>query len=326
MSITKLNLACWSIGEHAQRNILPAVKKSSCIELKGVYTRNAQVLRNIGEQYSCKVYATPTDLLNDPDIEAVYISSPTSEHFHQIEQCLIHGKSVLVEKTALPDLDSALRCINLAREKGLFIMEAFMYRFHKQFSFLSLMLSDSKYGVVKKIDCEFGFPHLDTNNIRYKKSLDGGALFDAGAYTLSSIRKLAGERPQVISALVMSDAGYEVDTFGSSTLLVKDIIATATWGFGLSYSNRIRVWTDKVHIEVDRAYSKREEPYKIKVSANGNIAEIIDIEPDNHFNNMLTYFSHAHSNESAAEECLTDLLHQSELLSEVRELGARNEN
>nr|BCN22276.1 putative monosaccharide biosynthesis protein [Vibrio mimicus] len=321
-----VNIACWSIGEHAKRNILPTIELHSDVNLIGVYTRDLETKLNVSTQYGCKSYLNERELLEDENVHAVYISSPTSEHYSQIKQCLLHGKSVLVEKTALPNPELTLQCINLAREKELFVMEAFMYRFHKQFSALLSILSNSEYGEIKKIDCEFGFPHLDGKNIRYKKALEGGALFDAGAYTLSSIRHLLGERVKVISALVMSEEEYEVDTFGTATLLAEDIIATATWGFGLSYANKIKVWTDKVHIEVDRAYSKREEPYKIQISANGNIIELIEVEPDNHFYHMFSHFCSALINETTKNECLDDLFHQSQLLNEVRILGSKNEN
>jgi dTDP-3,4-didehydro-2,6-dideoxy-alpha-D-glucose 3-reductase len=321
MPITKLKLACWTIGEHAQRNILPAVKESSCIELKGLYTRNAQVLRNVGEQYSCKMYATPTDLLNDPNIEAVYISSPNSVHSEQIRLCLEYGKSIIVEKTAITDPKLAESFANIARDNKLVVLEAFMYRFHKQFSVVKSIIKESLYGRVFKVDCEFGFPHLSKDNIRYKKELSGGALYDVGAYTLSSIRHLFDDNVSLKYSHLLRDDSYQVDTKGTAILESNGIICNCSWGFGLSYSNSIRIWAEEGIIEVERAYSKRQEAYAINVLKNGSVVESRIIEPQNHFISMFEYFADALSDPSTGEDCLHDFVSQSKLLELVRDRG-----
>lgn len=316
-----INVACWSIGEHAQRNILPAIQESESVNLVGVYTRNDTTKYSQANKYSCISYRDVEDLLCDSDVEVVYISSPTSAHFEQIRKCLDAGKSVLVEKTALPTVKQAEFCCRLAREKGLVILEGFMYRFHLQFDTLISMISSGKYGKVKKIDCEFGFPHLQESNIRYRKDLDGGALFDAGAYTISSIRQLMGNDARVVSSVVTTDAPFDIDTRGMASFEKGGIYGVASWGFGLSYSNKIKIWTSNAIIEVERAYSKREEPYKINVSANGQLIEEIRLPADNHFVKMFGYLAKAVRSSSIGEDCLSDLEQQSLLLNKVRECG-----
>ena len=102
--------------------------------------------------YSCVQYNDETDFLRDACIDAVYLSSPTGVHAEQISKCLNAGKSVLVEKTALPNLIETEELLAKAEQKGLVIMEAFMYRFHKQFQTLKKILDSKKYGEVIKID------------------------------------------------------------------------------------------------------------------------------------------------------------------------------
>ena len=319
------NYACWSIGEHAQRNILPAMQKSESVNLVGVYTRNTTTRYEQARKYNCLSYENVNELLSDETVEVVYISSPTSAHFDQITKCLYAGKSVLIEKTALPTIEQAKLCCELAREKGLVILEGFMYRFHKQFDTLISMISSGKYGQVRKVECEFGFPHLHESNIRYQKALDGGALYDAGAYTISCIRQIMGNEVRLLSSIVTTDTGYEVDTRGMASFEKDGIYGVASWGFGLSYVNRIEIWTDGAILEVERAYSKREDPYRIYVWANGKLIEEIVVPADNHFIKMFRYLSDAIQFPSIGENCLNDLEKQSLLLHEIRRRGSQYE-
>ena len=236
----------------------------------------------------------------------------------------MQGSQFLSKKTALPSLLETEQLAQIAEQKGLVLMEAFMYRFHEQFQTLKTILNSSEFGQAIKVDCEFGFPHLNPENIRYKKSLSGGALFDAGAYTISSIRALFNDNAKLKYAKLESDNGYEVDTKGFAVLETDLALCTCAWGFGLSYSNVIRVWTDNAIIVVDKAYSKRETPQCISIFKNGQLEKKINIVAQNHFINMLEYFSNAINVPQLQEEALADVCNQSRLLDEVRQLGIKS--
>lgn len=310
-----INIACWSIGQHAIKNMLPAINKCMEVNLSGIYTRNKLRSQEQCKLYNCTQYNNETELLSDPSINAVYLSSPTGVHRDQISMCLDAGKSVLVEKTALPSLKETNDLVAKAESKGLIIMEAFMYRFHNQFIQLQKILTSKKHGEIIKIDCEFGFPHLKQDDIRYSKELAGGAKFDAGAYTISAARQLLGCNGNVIWSELINGKGFDVDTVGYATIFSNGIVVNCTWGFGLSYSNKIRVWTEKGHILCDRVFSKQSDyPSEIVVEQNGNIIEVVKTGCDNHFVNMLIYFSNQVNQNSVESENYETLL-QSELIS-----------
>ena len=287
-----INIACWSVGEHAIRNILPAIQECKNINLSGIYTRDQNVSNEQNNLYGSTQYQSEAELLSALNVDAVYLSSPTGVHYEQINKCLDAGKSVLVEKTALPCLKKTQELISKAESKGLTIMEAFMYRFHKQFTELKKLIINKKYGNVIKIECEFGFPHLASDNIRYQKKLCGGATFDVGAYTLSSVRQLLGHKTKVQWAKILTFSEFEVDTSGWASLTAGDAVANCSWNFGGSYSNKIRVWCENGHISCDRAYSKAPNfESNIVVEHNGVTVETLNTGKDNHFINMLTHFS-----------------------------------
>ncbi|WP_143710883.1 Gfo/Idh/MocA family protein [Saccharophagus degradans] len=289
----KLGIACWTIGQHAQKNIIPAIKRCDSVELIGAYTRNEAILGAVCSQTGCKRYADEQELLSDSAVGLVYLSSPTGVHYEQIKKCITAKKSVLVEKTALTSADQVDELLEMARANEVLVMEAFMYRFHSQFKALQELLDFNRYGEIVRIECEFGFPHLPKNDIRYSKVLEGGALYDAGAYTLSAARILLGCNPKVEWAHVLFSKEFEVDV-GGHAILSNDInqIAICNWRFGASYINQIRIWLERGHLLVERAFSKPDSfDSQITIKNNGALIEKINCGPDNHFVEMFNYAS-----------------------------------
>ena len=286
-----LNIAVWTVGDHARRNILPAINKSKSVNLVGIFTRNIDVLTSQSKQYDCHAYNDSGELLSDSNVEVVYISSPNALHYEQVKQCLLSNKHVIVEKSALSSLEETQEIIDLAKSKDLVIMEAFMFLYHRQFSDLKELIKSEKYGKMLFVEASFGFPHLSKDDIRYSKELAGGALNDAGAYTICAILDLLGSDSELIFSDLNTEDGYDVDTSGMAVFMKDNIKAVCKWAMGGSYKNEITIWCEKGHIVVDRAFSKP-ETYKssIKISHNTETIEEISSGKDNHFINMLDKF------------------------------------
>lgn len=207
-----VNFSCWSLGAHARLNILPAIKKISETNLVGAYTRNHRVLNEVASQYGCVSYESDQDLVEDIRVNAVYISSPTSEHYHQAKKALSSKKHVLIEKSAFASIDQALEMVDLANSKQCYIFEAFMFRYHDQILALKNHILEHAEDIISVV-VRFGFPHFsDIENIRYKKDLAGGALNDAGAYCLAFFNELIGGKPRTVTGSLKSEPGFEVDT------------------------------------------------------------------------------------------------------------------
>ena len=282
-----LNIAVWTVGDHARRNILPAINKSKSVNLVGIFTRNIDVLTSQRKQYDCHAYNDSGELLSDSNVEVVYISSPNAMHYEQVKQCLLSNKHVIVEKSALSSLEETQEIIDLAKSKSLVIMEAFMFLYHRQFSDLKELIESEKYGKMLFMEASFGFPHLSKDDIRYSKELAGGALNDAGAYTICAILNLLGSDSELIFSDLNTEDGYDVDTSGMAIFKKDNIKAVCKWAMGGSYKNEITIWCEKGHIVVDRAFSKPETyESKIKITHNGKMTGEIASGKDNHFLNM----------------------------------------
>ncbi|GAC29863.1 hypothetical protein GPAL_3012 [Glaciecola pallidula DSM 14239 = ACAM 615] len=292
------------------------------MHLVGIYTRNQVILDEQTKLYGCKTFLSFESLLQQSDIDIVYLSSPTGLHEEQIRLCIEYGKSVLVEKTALPSFPIAAELVKLALEKQLFVMEAFMYRFHKQYAALKNLIDSNKYGQPLRIECEFGFPHLPQNDIRYKKSLCGGATFDAGAYTISAARNLLGADASFQWSILKKDKQFEVDIGGMAILSNAKTEAVCSWHFGGSYINKISIWCEEAHIICDRAFSKAPEfESQILVENNGQVIETILVGKANHFVNMFSFIASRYFHGSLNSES-NELVLQSAMLESVLRNGA----
>lgn len=286
------NLSILSAGNHFIKNILPVLKKNRKIKISGIFTRNLERRREISSDLECNSYNSLDELLRD-NSENIYISSPNSEHFEQIKECLSNGKNVLVEKPAVTSSKEFLKLLEIAKKNKVFFMEAFMYRFHNFFTTLKEIIEHKSYGNIKKVTINFGFPHLDKNNIRYKKNLKGGAALDAGAYALSCSRELFGDDYLILAKKIFKDGviSSDIDTGGNAFLDYGSFIVSCNWFFGASYQNSVRIWFEDGVLEANIFFSKPEsiQP-NLKIYRNYELVSSIPIKKENHFNSMFDYF------------------------------------
>jgi dTDP-3,4-didehydro-2,6-dideoxy-alpha-D-glucose 3-reductase len=315
-----MRLAVWSLGEHARRNLLPAIAHAPGLSLAGVLSRNAATVSKLCDDYQCRTWDNADAMLNDTDVDAVFIAGPNSVHYNQCLATLRAGKHVWCEKSLTPTLDETVELLHLARKHCLVIAEAFMFAYHPQFMALRKLLRDGEIGRIASIRTSFGFPHLATGNIRYSRALAGGALLDAGAYCLAAPLLLLNRDPVFVSGRTVAAPGFEVDTDGAAIMhFPGDAIAIADWGFGRTYRNEIEVWGEQGFVTIRRAFSK---PPTLDtaidvVRENGN--RTIELKGGiNHFSLMMTTFARAAHDPILREDLATQALRQARAREAIR--------
>jgi len=147
-----------------------------------------------------RVLGNYTELVSDPDIDAVYNPLPNGLHGHWTIAALQAGKHVLCEKpfTANADEARSVAEVNNANP-GLVVMEAFHYQYHPFAKRLVEIVRSGELGNITDIDVSFSAPLWKKGDIRYQLALAGGATMDMGCYPVSLLRLLAAG-PRVISA------------------------------------------------------------------------------------------------------------------------------
>jgi predicted dehydrogenase len=155
-----------------------------------------------------KAYGSYQELLDDPEIDAVYNPLPNSQHGPWTLRAIAAGKHVLCEKPFTQNADEAAQVVQAAEDSGLVVMEAMHYRYHPLITRLREVVAE--LGAVRHVQCWTSFAIADPDDIRYDFALGGGALMDGGCYALDVLRLMGGDEPTVTAALadpVTEEAG-----------------------------------------------------------------------------------------------------------------------
>jgi predicted dehydrogenase len=155
-------------------------------------------------------------LIDDPDIDALYVPLPNSLHAGWTIKALRAGKPVLCEKPLCGTLAKAEQVLAVAKETGTLLWEAFVFPFHAQFAAVQKLLADGAIGELLEIQSDFHFMVGNPANIRLARDLDGGALNDVGCYPVRIALELFGAgHTDAWATAVWGGHDVDVDTQGS---------------------------------------------------------------------------------------------------------------
>lgn len=197
---------------------LPYVPQS---KLFAVASRNLSTATEFANAYGGKAYGSYEDLMNDPDIDIIYIATPHNYHCENTLLAISKGKHVLCEKPFAVNGQEVRRMIDAAREKNVFLMEALWTRFNPRVIKIKEIIDSGKLGKVNLLTSNFGERKpFSPDNRFFSNDLIGGALLDMGIYSLFTALYLLGKPKSVIAAGTIGDTG--VDTNCSFSLLYDD--------------------------------------------------------------------------------------------------------
>jgi predicted dehydrogenase len=190
----------WGILSTADINkrVLPGAKSSPKVELVAVGSRDQAKADAFARQWEIpRAYGSYEELLADDEIEAVYIPLPNTLHVEWSIKALEAGKHVLCEKPFDRHPDNVARAFDASERTGKLLTEAFMYRHNPQTKKLKELVDGGAIGELRLIRSTFSYSLYDTENIRLRTEVEGGALMDVGCYCVSGSRLLAGEPDRV---------------------------------------------------------------------------------------------------------------------------------
>jgi predicted dehydrogenase len=197
----------------------PAIQASSNGELAAVASREAGRAREFASKGGIpRHYGGYETLLEDPEIDAVYIPLPNSLHRAWTIRAAERGKHVLCEKPLALTPAEGREMRAAAEANGVKLMEAFMYRFHPRTEKVIELVQGGAVGALRMIRSAFTFRLTRPDNIRLQPELGGGALMDVGCYCVNLSRTLAGSEPIAVQAWA-SWAASGVDNQMAGSLL-----------------------------------------------------------------------------------------------------------
>ena len=158
-----------------------------------------------------KNYGSYEEMMADPEVEAVYIATPNNLHFENTKMCIDAGKHVLCEKPFTTCAQDACYLYDRAKEKNVFVMEAFWIRFLPLYEKLLDIIRSEKYGRLRHARCDYGFiAKGDRRKRKFLSELGGGALLDIGIYNLGFLYMIMGGLPGSFTSQVrMNEFGTD---------------------------------------------------------------------------------------------------------------------
>lgn len=150
-----------------------------------------------------KVHSTYKEVLDDPDVEAIYNPLPNGLHGPWNLKALHAGKHVLTEKPSASNTAEARRVHKVAKSAGVVFMEGFHYRYHPVMARMLELIESGRLGELRHIEIQAGGPVTAEDDPRLNFHLAGGALMDVGCYALHATRSFGatqGGEPQLVGA------------------------------------------------------------------------------------------------------------------------------
>ncbi len=228
------------------------VSASSRCLIQAVGSRSHQSARVFAQQHDVPgPHGSYDALLNDPEVDAVYISLPNSMHHEWTIKALQGGKHVLCEKPIACSEAQACEMFQAAEQAGLVLVEAFMYRSHPLTQAVLAEIRNGVVGRVKLIRASFCY-HTNKveGNVRFSPELAGGALMDVGCYCLDLARLVTAAEPVTIQCTGKRHS-TGVDEYACGTLGYDNgLMATFCCGVSVQTDNTAMICGDKGFISV----------------------------------------------------------------------------
>src|SRR5919204_5085709 len=214
--MTSERVVRWGVlgcADIALRRLIPAMHSASGNAVVAIGSRDLERARVAASDLEIPhAYGSYAEVLEDPEVDAIYVPLPNSLHAEWTVRAAEAGKHILVEKPMAPTVSECNRMVAAAHDANVHLMEAFMYRFHPQHAKVRELLADGAIGEVRMLRSAFCVrmqrPPAD---IRFSPDLGGGALLDVGVYAIDAARWLVGADPlSVRGSVVLDEHGVDV--------------------------------------------------------------------------------------------------------------------
>lgn len=216
------------------------------------------------QEFACrngfvKAYGSYEALVCDPQVDIVYVATPHSHHYAHARLALEHGKAVICEKAFTANAAEARALIELAREKGLFLMEAMWTRFMPIYERLGEVLASGIVGRPRLLHASLCWSMTQVDRIR-RADLCGGALLDLGIYCLTFADMFMGHDIKRITSNVVK-GGEDVDWASTTSILYNGGMIANLQCSACCYDKRGVIACESGRIEVDAV----NWPHEVKV-------------------------------------------------------------
>jgi predicted dehydrogenase len=265
---------------HINRLVLAGARESDRVDVVAVASRDRGRAEAYAREHGIeRAHGSYEALLEDPDVEAVYISLPNSLHVEWSVRALEAGKHVLCEKPLDRRPAEVERAFDAADRAGRILMEAFMWRHNPQTAKLRELVDGGAIGELRVVRSAFSFSLDEPGNVRLAADLDGGALMDVGCYCVSGSRLLGGEPERAYGEQVVGESGVDV-LFAGTLRFPGDVVAHFDCGFVMPDRDELEVVGSEGSLFLDDPWHARSPLIELR---RGDGVEEITVEPQDSY-------------------------------------------
>jgi len=290
-------LGCASI---AVNSVIPAMRRSERCTVTAIASRDpSRAAATAAELGIPRHHGSYQDLLDDPEVEAIYIPLPNHLHGIWTLRAAAAGKHVLCEKPFAMTSAEAQQMVDACQSAGVLLMEAFMYRFPPLWLRTVELVRGGAIGELDAIQAFFSYRNVDPEDIRNVPEFGGGALMDIGCYPINVARMMFGTEPSAVTAVVRRDPRFGTDTLTSAVLDFDGRHASFTCSTQLEDDQRVHLIGTDGRLLVEIPFNlPSDRPTRLIRAAGGRppVApgiEVIEVPPANPYTAQCDAFSAA---------------------------------
>jgi predicted dehydrogenase len=237
----------------ALEKVIPAMQQSALAKVVAIASRDIAKARAAANRSGIpRAYGSYQELIDDPDIEAIYNPLPNHLHMPWSIRAAERGKHVLCEKPIALTAREARDLLEARDRTGVQIGEAFMVRTHPQWHKVREIIASGRIGELRLIAGHFSYYRRDAGDARSRVEWGGGALMDVGCYPITISRWLFGAEPTEVVGLIERDPDLQVDRLTSGLLRFEKGQATFSCAGQLVHYQAMQIFgtTGRISVEI----------------------------------------------------------------------------
>jgi predicted dehydrogenase len=236
----------------ALEKVIPGMSRSALARVVAIASRDIGKARAAADRLGIpRAYGSYQELIDDPDIEAIYNPLPNHLHVPWSIRAAERGKHVLCEKPIALTAREARELLQVRDRTGVKIGEAFMVRTHPQWLAVKEIVESGRIGELRLVAGHFSYYRRDPGDIRSRVEWGGGALMDVGCYPITIARWLFGAEPTAVVGMVERDPDLGIDRLTSGLLRFERGQATFSCATQLVPYQKMQIFGTKGRIEVE---------------------------------------------------------------------------
>jgi predicted dehydrogenase len=263
----KVRWGVLGVAKIAVEKVIPGMNRSELTEVVAIASRERTRARDAAKALALpKAYGSYDELLNDPEIEAVYNPLPNHLHVPWTVRAAEAGKHVLCEKPVALSAEESKLLLEVRDRTGVIIEEAFMVRSHPQWLGVKQLIEAGRIGQLRAIQGFFSYFNRDPANIRNSPEMGGGGLMDIGCYPITTSRFVMQEEPLRVIGLMEYDPEMQIDRLATGIMEFSTVQSSFVCSTQLVPHQRMNFFGTQGRIEVEIPFNAPpDQPCRISI-------------------------------------------------------------